>query len=792
MRSAKFAKHKILLIPLSMLAVTLIAGYFLSHIPLGANAVTTSDVSLRVKDTCTMDGNVVTDDSNMLNGQEREGFHVLSLTTYCNDNAGFSIYAVGYSGDLEGSTDLTGATTGLTISTADWADRNTGDNATKSIYSLKIEKDNTSYLPGNISILNGFTNYLAVPSTNTKVASYSSNTDATTGSTINANYAVKVANLQAADTYTGKVKYTMVHPSSNSATGFTFDDAFQLAGKSRVSGTSYFAMQDMNAAICNKVTTPLTADAASTPQTQLIDIRDNKVYWVAKLMDGKCWMTQNLDFDITGPLDSTTTNLTVAGVAPYTTDYTKDETTGKITWTPSATTISAPAINQSFTWIDSYNPLSLDLGDWYYRSDYYNSGDCGDLGCNYHTGNAGNQFSQTPGANGAHSHVGNYYSWSAAVASSDISGYNSGNAANSLCPANWNLPVNGMYGTLNTLYNNGLEGDRTGGNADKNLLAAPLYFVRAGGVWSSTLRYAGTLGVYWSSTVYSSSFAHHLYFHSSGVWTAGKLNGYDGWSLRCVVDDSMQSFDQDAASSLAINESLTLRDSRDNQEYTVAKLKDGKVWMTKNLNLAGGTTITPADSDVAENYTLPASSTTGFDNDGAEYAYVYNSGNNDDSFCNETNKQPCYSYYSYNAATAMSGTSITTDNTDAPYSICSAGWKLPTSRSTLELAKTSSDFYQMAIHYGLKDSVVNENPDNDGMNFCTLGGDCGTNTVPRFLRAGNYYDSAFSDGGAHGGYWSSTASSGTGAHNLYFYSGRVYSADNNPRRSGFSVRCLLK
>ena len=539
MRSIKFAKHKILLIPLSMLAVTLIAGYFLSHIPLGANAVTTSDVSLRVKDTCTMDGNVTTDDSNMLNGQEREGFHVLSLTTYCNDNAGFSIYAVGYSGDLEGSTDLTGATTGLTISTADWADRNTGDNATKSIYSLKIEKDNTSYLPGNISILNGFTNYLAVPSTNTKVASYSSNTDTTTGSTINANYAVKVANLQAADTYTGKVKYTMVHPSSNTATGFTFDDAFQLAGKTRVSGTSYFAMQDMNAAICNKVTTPLTADAASTPQAQLIDIRDNKVYWVAKLMDGKCWMTQNLDFDITGPLDSTTTNLAVAGVAPYTDGYAKDPSTDVITWTPSATTISAPAINQSFTWSNNNNnPESVDLGNWYYRSDYYNSDDCGGQGCNYHTGNAGSQFSQTPGTNGAHSHVGNYYNWSAAVASSDTNGYNSGNATNSLCPANWNLPADSMYGTLNSLYNPNITIDTELGStaaADKALLAAPLYFVRAGNVGSSALHYAGRLGVYWSSTVYSSSDAHGLGFRSSGVWPADNNGRNVGRSLRCVL-----------------------------------------------------------------------------------------------------------------------------------------------------------------------------------------------------------------------------------------------------------------
>ena len=780
MRSAKIAKHKILLIPLSMLAVTLIAGYFLSHIPLGANAVTTSDVSLRVKDTCTMDGNVTTDDSNMLNGQEREGFHVLSLTTYCNDNAGFSIYAVGYSGDLEGSTDLTGVTTGLTISTADWADRNTGDNATKSIYSLKIEKDNTSYLPGNISILNGFTNYLAVPSTNTKVASYSSNTDTTTGSTINASYAVKVANLQAADTYTGKVKYTMVHPSSNTATGFTFDDAFQLAGKSRVSGTSYFAMQDMNAAICNKVTelnnnfpetqlidirdnnvytikkingdcwmtqnlrflgntgsaankmvmTSSTSNGANTTldlyslnssdagnfgayadrcdstngynnacvydsgsettgvwynyyaasagnistdnnqtavsasgpsvcpagwhlptgpavdtpsefyktfqnttanswvaandytnafkaiaggryisgslgitslgywwsatastaahryslgyngsqfssssegryyglfvrciadnsmQTfdstaasslaineslQLRDVRDGKEYWVTKLADGNVWMTQNLDFDITGPLDSTTTNLTVSGEAPYVTDYTKDNTTGIITWTPSSSlyTISAPVINQSFTWSNNPNsPESVNLGDWYYRSDYYNNDDCGDQGCNYHTGNAGSQFSQTPGTNGAHSHVGNYYNWSAAVASSNTSGYDSGNAVNSLCPANWNLPVNGMYGTLNSLYNPNITTATELGStaaADKALLAAPLYFVRAGFVWSPALHYAGRSGDYWSSTVYSSSYAHDLDFRSSGVWPARSDLRDDGRSLRCVL-----------------------------------------------------------------------------------------------------------------------------------------------------------------------------------------------------------------------------------------------------------------
>ena len=32
---------------------------------------------------------------------------------------------------------------------------------------------------------------------------------------------------------------------------------------------------------------------------ELVDVRDNKLYWVAKLEDNHCWITQNLDLDIT-------------------------------------------------------------------------------------------------------------------------------------------------------------------------------------------------------------------------------------------------------------------------------------------------------------------------------------------------------------------------------------------------------------------------------------------------------------------------------------------------------------
>lgn len=33
-------------------------------------------------------------------------------------------------------------------------------------------------------------------------------------------------------------------------------------------------------------------------QYQMMDKRDNKIYWVAKLADGNVWMTQNLDYDL--------------------------------------------------------------------------------------------------------------------------------------------------------------------------------------------------------------------------------------------------------------------------------------------------------------------------------------------------------------------------------------------------------------------------------------------------------------------------------------------------------------
>ena len=240
-------------------------------------------------------------------------------------------------------------------------------------------------------------------------------------------------------------------------------------------------------------------------------------------------------------------------------------------------------------------------------------------------------------------------------------------------------------------------------------------------------------------------------------------------------------------------DTATVYDSRDEQAYTIAKLEDGKYWMTKNLNLAGGTTISCDTSD-CDNYTipttqgwqsggkLPASSTSGFDTD--NYAYVYNSGS---TTCGDNS--PCYSYYSWDAATLGSGRSISTDNQNAPYSICPKGWRLPTTYNGSGTAAEATDFRALMIAFGGSNSVQTY-----GSSTSPTGATMSTtlqSTPNNFLLAGYYLNGSFSNGGSRGSYWSATsASSSSYARYLFFSSTGVYSAGNSTRRGGYSVRCV--
>ena len=251
----------------------------------------------------------------------------------------------------------------------------------------------------------------------------------------------------------------------------------------------------------------------------------------------------------------------------------------------------------------------------------------------------------------------------------------------------------------------------------------------------------------------------------------------------------------------SVGSTATVKDKRDQQDYTIAKLADNKYWMVENLNLAGGTALSADDTDVTSAYIssfstsnnltktgdtiiLPASSTSGFNT--ANYSYVYNSGNKTNCGASGQNT-PCYSYYSWDAATLGSGRTIAKGNTDAPYSICPKGWKLPTSRTTSASNwQTAGDFYTLAHQYGLDSTTSTSESDNG---FYTQ---AGPGTVPSFLLAGRYNSGSFINGGSYGYYWSSTSDSNTSyACYLYFNSSYVDLSDILNRSRGMSVRCLF-
>ena len=233
-----------------------------------------------------------------------------------------------------------------------------------------------------------------------------------------------------------------------------------------------------------------------------------------------------------------------------------------------------------------------------------------------------------------------------------------------------------------------------------------------------------------------------------------------------------------------------LIDIRDNKVYYVSKLPDGHCWMTQNLDIAGGTEITSELSDIPENYNLPtangflegnklpASSRTGFNNN--TQAYVYNT-NNSTSNCSTPG---CYSYYSWTAATAGSGIDISSANIDAPYSICPKNWHLPSSGNRQPYADYS-DFYNLAISYGMDINTVSQ----DTPNFYNQ---AGPNTTPSFLLSGYYNSSQLLDIGKYGYYWSATTASREHAGGLYFSEQRVETTSVGRRMLGASIRCVAK
>ena len=194
-------------------SLTLLSALFLSSSTTFADDSVIDQVNITVSESCSMTGvGMDSHTATITNGTYEDDIGTTTLKAFCNDNSGFAIYAIGFTGDKytgEDHTKLIGASNGGKITSG------TATSGSTSNWAMKLETSSGATYP--ITLDNGYGSYSAVPGTYTKVAHRDSGTDVgtnATGAELTTTYAAYMSTTQVADTYTGKVKYTLVHPSS--------------------------------------------------------------------------------------------------------------------------------------------------------------------------------------------------------------------------------------------------------------------------------------------------------------------------------------------------------------------------------------------------------------------------------------------------------------------------------------------------------------------------------------------------------------------------------------------------
>ena len=244
----------------------------------------------------------------------------------------------------------------------------------------------------------------------------------------------------------------------------------------------------------------------------------------------------------------------------------------------------------------------------------------------------------------------------------------------------------------------------------------------------------------------------------------------------------MQDITPEHCANSSEHQTATLKDKRENETYTVAKLKDGKCWMTQNLRLKldTSTPLKPTDSDVTQNWTPNRNTETTlsgrWDQDPEGYKTVRS--------YYDSNKPEHGTYYTHTAATAGTTANMNNNGDEATGSVCPKGWRLP--RTTTRVDSLDNDFYNIAKRYSGSsvweasmsyfsgDHIISDDPiqfDEVGYRFVTGG------------IAGRYN---------YGFWWSSTIKNNTTAYSLVVRPSIIGPFEPSDFWHGLNVRCLAR
>ena len=308
---------------------------------------------------------------------------------------------------------------------------------------------------------------------------------------------------------------------------------------------------------------------ANSAETILIDIRDNKLYYVAKLADGRCWMTENLDLDIVNGKEYTVADTDLAFASDEDKGASRDDQDNYV-WKPSGSTHKT----NDKSWVttlanengDTINgdkvgdtmQQSYDPGDYCWNGTFITTVPPVGQGeyfkqhteiCQRHQKNS--DISEET----LHHYLGNYYNYGAAVAQNDTSSKknNLDKYSTSICPAGWQLPVAkanpgqtpNPISTIQELFQaaSSAEGQKLGYGkatfgANGNTHQAP-YYITYAGYWRGDLHDLGYTGSYVHDAINSAQVPLFTMFHANqgniNSVLVGSWYRFWGLSVRCVL-----------------------------------------------------------------------------------------------------------------------------------------------------------------------------------------------------------------------------------------------------------------
>ncbi len=364
--------------------------------------------------------------------------------------------------------------------------------------------------------------YKQIPLETTEILSSNSNTSGL--ETARVNFGVKISEFRPSGLYEDEITFTLV---ANGPPPVSLEQAYGAAGKSKVtvSGNQYYVMQDMTPEICSN-TTEIPSNL------QVVDIRDNTIYLIGKLVDNRCWLLDNLALDLVA--QDASTNITVSNTnadqASLTSLFYGNRPNGGQYATVGVSIMSNNEINN-----DNY---------YYSAPKTYNS---------YKNATRSSFSNPKDPLNEADEwKFGVYYNYCAASAGSfcfdtDVYPEDRPNTAidvYDICPSGWRMPTGaektegadsgypdgGEYKDLYDLFssNNGVESQNT---SFRKVLRLPL---------PSTVQYGfydiGQYGTYWSATMNGTEHAMTLYLYKSNIDPGHgntRRNRLD--SVRCIA-----------------------------------------------------------------------------------------------------------------------------------------------------------------------------------------------------------------------------------------------------------------